>query len=219
MEIEFGPQKHYSMSDEAAIGSAGASDSGGHPGGSPGEQSPLQARAKFLKNRRWDFVVGLNRGACARGGAQHGKNSESYEALETEWNGIQEKVTSLGEAIEFLRSCHKRAPFLFFNGNTFADVGRAIVDFVFAELPTSRRREVISAVAHYIAGVLDRDAMVEIVDSLWEAAELKPGDRVKTLRGSARGTIVRLLEDGRVVWRVDGSDAELMALPESLLPA
>ncbi len=27
------------------------------------------------------------------------------------------------ELIEFLRQCHRRAPFLFFNGNTFADVG------------------------------------------------------------------------------------------------
>jgi hypothetical protein len=82
-----------------------------------------------------------------------------------------------------LRQCHRRAPFLFFNGNTFADVGRALVDLIFAELPTSRRREVMSAVAHYIAGVLPREAMVEIVEALFESADFAPGDRVKTLRG------------------------------------
>ncbi len=76
----------------------------------------------------------------------------------------------------------------------------------------------MSAVAHYIAGVLDREAMVEIVESLSESADLKPGQRVKTLRGSTHGTIVRLLDDGRVAWRPDGSQAELIALPESLLP-
>ena len=48
---------------------------------------------------------------------------------------------------------------------------------------------------------------------------VKPGDRVKTLRGSARGVIVRLLPDGRVVWRSDSSQAEVMTLPESLLRA
>ena len=37
------------MSDETAIGPAGAPDRRGHPRGSPGEQSPLQARAAFLK--------------------------------------------------------------------------------------------------------------------------------------------------------------------------
>ena len=127
------------MADETAIGSAGASDRRGHPLGSPGEQSPLQTRAQFLKNRSWELVAGLNRGACARGGAQHGQNSESYGALEAEWKSKQTEILSLQEAIEFLRQCHRRAPFLFFNGNTFADVSRTVVDFVFADLPTGRR--------------------------------------------------------------------------------
>jgi hypothetical protein len=74
----------------------------------------------------------------------------------------------------------------------------------------------MSAVAHYIAGVLPWEAMVEIVESLSETADWKPGDRVKTLRGSLRGVIVRVLEDGRVAWRPDGTESELMALPESL---
>jgi hypothetical protein len=91
-----------------------------------------------------------------------------------------------------------------------------VVDFVFADLVTGRRREVMSAVAHYIAGVLDREAMVEIVGSLCETASFQPGDRVKTLRGSTHGRIVRLLEDGRVVWQPDGSQSELTALPKSL---
>jgi hypothetical protein len=204
------------MSDETAIGSAGAPDRPGHSGGGAGEQSPLQARAAFLKNRSWELVVGLNRGACARGGAQHGQNSESYAALETEWRRRQGQESTLDEAIEFLRQCHRRAPFLFFNGNTFADVGRAIVDFVFAELPTGRRREVMSTVAHYIAGVLDHESMSRIVNELSESADFQPGDRVKTLRGSMSGKIIRVPKDGRVVWRAD-SGAELTALPESLI--
>jgi hypothetical protein len=95
-------------------------------------------------------------------------------------------------------------------------VGRTIIDFVFAELPTTRRREVMSAVAHHIAGVLDHETMAQIMNDLAEAANFLPGDRVKTLRGSMSGTIVHLLPDGRVVWRAD-SGAELTALPESLI--
>jgi hypothetical protein len=119
--------------------------------------------------------------------------------------------------IEFLRQCHRRAPFLFFNGNTFADIGRQILAALFAELPTGRRRELTSAVAHYIAGVLDRESMVEIVESLCESADFQTGDRVKTLRGSTHGVVIRLHKDGRVVWRPDGTESELLALPESLL--
>ncbi len=91
-----------------------------------------------------------------------------------------------------------------------------MVDFVFADLTTGRRREVMSAVAHYIAGVLPWEAMVEIVDSLSRTADWKPGDRVKTLRGSLHGKILRLLEGGRVVWQPEGTESELTALPESL---
>src|SRR5437667_5928176 len=202
------------MSDETAARSAGAPDGPGHSGGGAGEQSPLQARAQFLKGRSWYLVTGLNRGACARGGAQHGQNSESYAAVAADWEIRRQQVLSLSETIEFLRQCHRRAPFLFFNGNTFADVGRALVDLVFAALPTGRRREVMSAVAHYIAGVLDKESMIEIVESLSEAADWKAGDRLKTLRGTTRGVVIRLTEDGRVVWRPDGTQSELMALPE-----
>lgn len=77
----------------------------------------------------------------------------------------------------------------------------------------------MSAFAHCIAGVLDREQMVAMVDGLCESAEFKAGDRVKTLRGSACGVIVSVLGDGRVVWRPDGSSSELIALPESLLRA
>jgi hypothetical protein len=115
-----------------------------------------------------------------------------------------------------LRHCHRCAPFLFFNGNTFADVARQITAAVFADLSTGRRREVMSAVAHYIAGVLPWEAMVGIIESLAESADWKTGGRVKTLRGSLHGVIVRVLEDGHVVWKPDGAAGELTALPESL---
>jgi hypothetical protein len=204
------------MGDETEIGPAGAHDRPGHSGGSAGEQSPLQARAAFLKNRSWELVVGLNRGACARGGAQHGFNSETQETCRHEWEEKQPQIISFDETLEFLRHCHRRAPFLFFNGNTFADFGRQISAAVFADLPHTRLREVVSAVAHFIAGVLDHDSMAKIVNELSESSEFKPGDKLKTLRGSMNGVIVCILEDGRVKWKTD-SGVELIALPESLI--
>ena len=204
------------MNNETPIGSAGTPERRRHPRRSSGEQSLLQARAAFLKNRSWELVFGVNQGAYARGGAQHGKNSESYATVETEWRQTQDKIRSLGETIEFLRHCHRRAPFLFFNGNTFADVGRTTVDLIFADLGTARRREIMSAVAHYIAGVLPWEAMAEIVESLSATANWKPGDRVKTLRGLLHGKIRRVLDDGKIVWQPNGTNLELTALPESL---
>jgi hypothetical protein len=205
------------MGDEAATGSAGASDARRHSGRDPGEQSPLQTRAQFLKNWSWELVIGFNQGACTRGGAQHGFNREAQETTAREWGEKQQQNLSFEEAIEFLRSCHRKAPFLFFNGNTFADIGRQLSAAAFAELPHGRRREVTSAIAHYIAGVLDRDSMVKIIGSLCEAADWKVGDRITTMRGTAHGVIVEILSDGRIVWQPDGSESQLTGLPESLV--
>ena len=59
--------------------------------------------------------------------------------------------------------------------------------------------------------------MASIVESLCEAASLQAGDSVKTMRGWLHGQILRILEDGRIVWRPDDTTAELTAMPESLV--
>ena len=205
------------MSDEAANRFAGTSDSGGHSGRGRGEPAPLQSRAKFLQNWDWSSVTQINSGLCERGCAQRGVNSETHAAVAEEWEKRRASELTLLETFQFLQSCHRRAPFLFFNGNTFAEIGRALATALFQGLPFHRRKEAASAVAHFITGVLDRESLVNIVESLCEAAELKPGDRVKTLRGSTSGVILKILDDGRIVWRPDGTKSELTALPESLL--
>jgi hypothetical protein len=205
------------MKDEIETGPAGAPDSSGHSGGGGGDSSPLQTRAAFIKNWEWQSVVRINRGTCERGGAQHGLNSETSSACAAEWETQRQQVVTLGETFDFLKRCHRQAPFLFFNGNTFAAIGRELGRALFSDLPATRNREVTSAIAHYISGVLDREAMVEIVEGMCASASLQPGDRVKSLRGSARGVIKRVLEDGRLVWQADGSHTELTALPDTLL--
>lgn len=87
---------------------------------------------------------------------------------------------------------------------------------LFSDLPSGRKRELASAVAHYIAGVLDWESMSSILLGAVEATDFQPGDRVMTLRGSSHGKVVRFLPDGRVVWKPDDAVTELMSLPESL---
>lgn len=204
------------MNDEAQAGSAQTPDGGGRRRGSPSDGSPFQSRAPFLQVWDWQSVVRINRGACERGSAQHGIGPETGPACEESWKRDQHQETSLIEVLDLLRGYHRKAPFLFFNGNTFAAMARQLAEALFRELPVVRRREVISAFAHYVAGVLDRDSMMDAVSSLCAVADLAPGDRVQTLRGTTRGTIVRVLEDGRVVWKPEGVDTELTGLPESL---
>ncbi len=173
------------MSDEAAIGAAGAPERGRPSRGGEGVGSPLQARAEFLKNWDWNVVFGVNRGACSRGRAQHGINSEAGTACAAEWAALRGETLTLAETFDRLRSFHRKAPFLFFNGNTFATIGRELVFALFSDLVPGRKREAGSAVAHYIAGVLDGEAMVEIVESLCRTAQSNPAT------GSKRSTAPR----------------------------
>lgn len=207
------------MANETADRPAGGSDARHAHGGSGAEHAPLQARAAFIQNWSWESVLGLNRGACERGRAQHGLNSETHEKVRRLWEETRSQSLTLLETIEFLFRCHRSAPFLFFNGNTFAEIARRLVDVLFADLPLPRRREAASLTAHFVAGVLDRESMIQGVESLCELADLKPGDRVRTLKGSLRGTVKRILPDGRIAWKPDSSSNELLALPESLLRA
>lgn len=205
------------MPDETPHRPAETPYEGGHPRGSGSEPAPLQSRAYFLEDRDWASVTAINRGLCARGGAQHGPCTETHGAVAERWEAIRQSELTLGEVYDFLQSCHRGAPFLFFNGNTFAEIGRALTAVLFHELPHMRRKELAASVAHYITGVLDRAAMVQIIEELCRAAEMVAGMRVKTLGGSVRGVITRVLDDGRVAVRPDGSAGEMISLPENLL--
>ncbi|MEO6052974.1 MAG: hypothetical protein ABIP97_03085 [Chthoniobacterales bacterium] len=80
-----------------------------------------------------------------------------------------------------------------------------------------RRKEVSSVSAHYITGVLAQDMMTSAIDSLSRSASLKVGDRVQTLRGSLRGKIIAILEDGRITWQPDETSTPMTAVPESII--
>jgi hypothetical protein len=216
MPLEFWRFKDYFMSDETAIGLAGTVDNGGRSQGSRGQPAPLQSRAKFLENWNWLSVTQINNGLCERGRAQQGINKETHSAVAEEWEKRRTSEVTLLETFQFLKSCHRRAPFLFFNGNTFAEIGRALANALFSDLSFHRRKETSSSVAHFITGVLDENMMVEAIDTLSATADWKPGDRVKSLRGSLHGKILRVLKDGKIVWQPDGTKSELTALPESL---
>src|SRR5205814_9045254 len=102
--------------------------------------SPLQGRAAFIKNWDWQLVTSLNRGSCDRGKALHGHNSETYERVRQRWEEHCPRELTLGDTLDFLLECHRSAPFLFFNDNTFGEIARRIVDAIFIENAPSPSR-------------------------------------------------------------------------------
>ncbi len=70
----------------------------------------------------------------------------------------------LGEALEILKACHKKAPFCFNNGNTFAAIARELIFEI--TIPPESAALVRSAVGHYVAGVLRDDELDAVLGAI-----------------------------------------------------
>jgi hypothetical protein len=204
------------MDHESSARFTKPSDDGGHCGGSGEGNSPLQARASFLQNWNWESVIGLNRRVCAGGGAQHGANPETFATCQSAWESRFRSELSLQETYQMLREFHRSAPFLFFNGNTFAYIGREMSLALFSDLPATRKRAVASSVAHYISGVMDWEMMALFVKEMAESSSIAVGDPVATLKGTLKGIVTNILPDGRIQWRSESDGALMISLPETL---
>src|SRR5687767_11560665 len=119
------------MPDEAPNRSSRKADPRNASGRNRSEHPALQTRAAFVKNWDWQLIVSLNRAACERGRSQHGHNSETHEEVRRQREETRQKDLTLPETLDFLFQCHRGAPFLFFNGNTFAEIARRITDVLF----------------------------------------------------------------------------------------
>ena len=113
------------MPDEIPTGPGEEAHAGDAARRRPGEHSPLQVRAAFIEDWGWEFIDSFNRGSCERGRAQYGHNRETHERVRQRWEDTRRRELSFGELLEFLFQCHRGAPFLFFNGNTFAEIAGA----------------------------------------------------------------------------------------------
>ena len=111
------------MADEAENRSAEKADSGDAEGERHDEHSPLQTRAAFIQNWDWKLIISLNCAACERGRAQHGLNKEAHAQVQSEWEETRAKELTLLETLDFLRHCHRSAPFLFFKRQYLCGVG------------------------------------------------------------------------------------------------
>ena len=207
------------MSHENAPGSRESSSTGRRAETRGGEQSPLQCRTRFLENWDWQAITHLNRRLCEGQRAQHGPNSESHAASQKEWEDLQKESLTFLEVIEHLRQFHRRAPFLFFNGNTFAELGRGLSYALFADVAAIRKKQIASLVAHFIAGVpeVDEAALRTGLEEFTRLENFQVGDKVTTLQKTLSGIITKINEDGGIVWKCDQTGAVMIGTPQSLL--
>lgn len=97
----------------------------------------------------WDYVVTINQDLCKKSGYQHGTTSDGYDDAKAFFHAEASKPKmDMAAVTETLRLLHKKAPFLFLNGNTFATVGKTMLALVL----DNHSGKIRSIVGHHIAG-------------------------------------------------------------------
>jgi len=105
----------------------------------------------WLADYSWEFVTAQNAMLCAAKSALHRPTSDGHDTTRQLWEAQRLKETTLYEAVDFCRMCHRAAPFCFYNGNTFAAIIRDVVNQL--RLPSRQEAAVRSLAGHIVAGV------------------------------------------------------------------
>src|ERR1043165_8483472 len=82
---------------------------------------------RWLKDWPWETVVAINAGLCKAKNALHRPTSDGYEPARKLWASARPRELALRETLDICRQCHKLSPFCFYNGNTFAAIGRTLI--------------------------------------------------------------------------------------------
>jgi hypothetical protein len=111
----------------------------------------------------WSAVEDLNSFACQKGGYQFGRTSDGYEPALDLWSGAYAAKMTVMEAAELCRRCHRLAPFLFLNGNTFANVAKVALGPALKGLPSDEAAACRTAIGHYVAGTIGKDELLPLL--------------------------------------------------------
>lgn len=106
----------------------------------------------WLKNWPWETVVALHAGLCKAKETPMDTNPQNYEEARALWENSRFKTLSLHETLALCRRCHLLSPFSCYNGNTFAAIGRTIVEEILQRMSPDKAHAFRSVVGHYIAG-------------------------------------------------------------------
>jgi len=105
----------------------------------------------WLHEYSWEFVTAQNSLLCQAKSALHKPTSDGHTTTRSLWNDNYWRETTLDEAVQLCRLCHRGAPFRFYNGNTFAAIVRDVINQL--DLPEDRKAVVRSLAGHIVAGV------------------------------------------------------------------
>jgi hypothetical protein len=120
----------------------------------------------WFRDWPWATVAAINLGLCKEKHALHKPTSEGHETARKLWEDSREVKMSLRQALEICRRCHKLSPFCFYNGNTFAAIGRTMVQDMLRKMSPLKAHAFRSVVGHYIAGTAGDEELDKALEGL-----------------------------------------------------
>jgi hypothetical protein len=123
-------------------------------------------KRQWLKDWPWETVVTINAGLCQEKKALHKPTSDGYEPAKKLWEKSRGLELTLRETLDLCRQCHKLAPFCFYNGNTFAAIGRTMIQDLLRKMTPVKAHSFRSVVGHYIAGTIGENELSKTLESL-----------------------------------------------------
>lgn len=111
----------------------------------------MKATQAWLADFTWEIVTAQNAVLCAAKNALHKPTSDGHDTTMALWGQQHTQEMRLDEAVDLCRRCHRKAPFCFYNGNTFA----SIIALVIKKLSLQPEQAYIirSLAGHIVAGV------------------------------------------------------------------
>jgi hypothetical protein len=111
----------------------------------------MSATRAWLADYTWEVVTAQNAVLCAAKNALHKPTSDGHAETKTLWLLQHTQSMRLDEAVDLCRRCHRKAPFCFYNGNTFASIIALVIKRL--TLPADEAFIARSLAGHIVAGV------------------------------------------------------------------
>lgn len=128
----------------------------------------------WLQSVPWESVVTVNKALCQAQKLEPTVNARPHEAARKLWEDAAGRKLSLKDVFDLCRECQEKLPFTFNNGNTFAAVARTLIEGWTKKLPPVEAQIVQTTVGHYIAGLINRRELLQVLKHFEATMQQEP---------------------------------------------
>lgn len=118
---------------------------------------------QWLNATPWESVLTLNKALCQAQKMEPLNDSRGYDAARRIWEPAVNRKMSIREAFDICHQVYDIGPFTFNNGNTFAAIGRTIVEDYLKAAPPLEAQILRTTICHYVVGQVDRKELHQVL--------------------------------------------------------